>query len=428
MPPTQPPHDARAIRPQRLGSLLPGLWLSAVIAVVFAVASTLTRPAAAAEVPATCFWDPRAIATVQQQLAARDPAAVAALADLRKDADKALTAGPFSVMDKQLVPPSGDKHDFTSVGRYYWPNPQTADGLPWVTIDGKPNPDIANGKIGDEPRLTDLWDAARQLARAAYFTHDRRYAAHAAELLRVWFIDPATRMNPNATYAARYPGHWDGRYLGIHSTARPIMDLCDVVELLKATPVWTADDQRAMAAWCGQYLTWLTTSDFGKQEAAQKNNHSVAYDCLVVRLALFTGKVDLAKQILTAAESRRIAAQIEPDGRQPLELARATPWEYSRYNLEFLARLAMLGDRFGVDLWHYRTPDGRSIRAALDYVATHATDPEVAKHVGVDRIGSLLQIAANVYHEPKYLEQMHRLGWPGTLQLKEAGVNGSLGD
>ena len=271
------------------------------------------------------------------------------------------------MIDKQLVPPSGDKHDFTSVGRYYWPNPKTPDGLPWITIDGKPNPDIANGKIGDEPRLTDLWDAARVLSRTAYLTGDRRYAAHAAALLRAWFITPATRMNPNARYAARYPGHWDGRYLGIHSTARPIMDVCDAVDLLTATPDWTADDQHAMVAWCADYLAWLTDSDFGKREAAQKNNHSVAYDCLVVRLALFTGNDALAKRVLTDAESRRIAKQIEPDGRQPLELARATPWEYSRYNVEFLARLAMLGDRAGVDLWHYRSPDGRSIRVAIDY-------------------------------------------------------------
>ena len=41
-------------------------------------------------------------------------------------------------------------------------------------------------------------------------------------------------MNPNANYAARYPGHWDGRYLGIHSTARPVMDILDSVELLKS--------------------------------------------------------------------------------------------------------------------------------------------------------------------------------------------------
>ncbi len=377
--------------------------------------------------PATCFWDPRDTAAVRQQVLRRNPAVAAPLAALRASADAALRVGPFSVVDKQLVPPSGDLHDFSSVGRYYWPDPATRNGLPWVTIDGKPNPDITNGKVGDEPRLVDLWQATRALSRAAYLTGDRRYAAHAADLLRAWFITPATRMNPNANYAARYPGHWDGRYLGIHTTARPVMDICDAVELLRASGAWRPDDQRAMLDWCGQYLTWLTDGDMGRQEAAQRNNHSTSYDCLVVRLALFTGRTDLAERVLTEARDRRIAKQIEPDGRQPLELARATPWDYSRYNLEFLGRLAMLGDRVGVDLWQYRTADGRGIRAALDYVIANAADPNVAKHVGVDRLGPLMQIAADVYHDPAYLSRMRRLGWAGGLQFEEAGLNGVLG-
>ena len=407
-----------------------------ILTIIACTVATATAAAATAApaVPATCFWDPATTAAVRERVAHHDPAVAAAVAALRVLADQALTVGPFSVVDKSLVPPSGDKHDFSSIGRYYWPNPAKPDGLPWVTIDGKPNPDIANGKIGDEPRLVDLWDATRALARAAYLTGDHRYSARAALLLRTWFIDPATRMNPEARYAARYPGHWDGRYLGIHSTARPIMDIVDAVELLRLTPDWHADDDRALVDWCGQYLSWLTDSDMGKQEAAQRNNHATAYDCLVVRLALFTGKTDLAKQVLQAAQLKRIARQIEPDGRQPLELARATPWEYSRYNLEFMSRLAMLGDRAGVDLWHFRTPNGRSIRAALDYLvaqagatdASRALNHEVVAKLGVDRIGSLLQVAAAVYHDPKYLTQMKRIGWPGDLHLEEAGLNGVL--
>ncbi len=396
-------------------------WAAAAVLAASGVAAAADRP-----VPDTCFWDPRTAAAVRQQVARRDPAVAAPLAALRTAADQALRAGPFSVVDKQLVPPSGDRHDFSSIGRYYWPNPATPDGLPWVTVDGKPNPDIDDGKIGDEPRLVQLWQATRALSRAAYLTGDDRYAAHAAELLRAWFVTPATRMNPSAQYAARYPGHWDGRYLGIHSTARPLMDICDSVELLRTGSAWRPDDQRAMVDWCGQYLTWLTDSDFGRQEAAQKNNHSTSYDCLVVRLALFTGRDDVAKRVLTEATTRRIARQVQPDGSQPLELARATPWEYSRYNLEFLYRLAMLGDRAGVDLWHYRSTDGRSIRGALDYLAGKAADPVVAKHLGVDRIGPLMQIAAVVYGDPTYLQRMRQVGWAGQLQFEEAGLNGVL--
>jgi hypothetical protein len=44
------------------------------------------------------------------------------------------------------------------------------------------------------------------------------------------------------------------------------------------------------------------------------------------------------------------------------------------FNVNALTSLAVLADRLGVDLWHYQTPDGRSLRKALDYLAPY-TDP-----------------------------------------------------
>ena len=57
-------------------------------------------------------------------------------------AGAALSAGPFSVTDKAVVPPSGDKHDDMSQAPYWWPNPATPNGLPYVQRDGERNPEI----------------------------------------------------------------------------------------------------------------------------------------------------------------------------------------------------------------------------------------------------------------------------------------------
>jgi hypothetical protein len=51
-------------------------------------------------------------------------------------------AGPFAVTSKSQTPPSGDKHDYMSLARYFWPNPATANHLPYVQRDGQSNPQI----------------------------------------------------------------------------------------------------------------------------------------------------------------------------------------------------------------------------------------------------------------------------------------------
>ena len=70
---------------------------------------------------------------------------------LKEDARKALKTGPFSVMDKHFVPPSGDKHDYMSQAPYFWPNPATSNGLPYIRRDGERNPEIY--KISDHRAL-----------------------------------------------------------------------------------------------------------------------------------------------------------------------------------------------------------------------------------------------------------------------------------
>lgn len=66
--------------------------------------------------------------------------------------------------------------------------------------------------------------------------------------------------------------------------------------------------------------------------------------------------------------------QIEPDGQQPLELARTKSLGYSLFNLEALFNLARLGGNVNVDWWNFATKDGRSLQAAMRYLAPYA-DP-----------------------------------------------------
>ena len=161
--------------------------------------------------------------------------------------------------------------------------------------------------------------------------------------------------------------------------------------------------------WADAFLTWYDTSPFGMKERDADNNHGTHYDVQVMRLALMLGREDYARQVAETAKQKRIAAQIEPDGRQPQELARTKSFSYSRMNLDGLMTLANLAERVDVDLWHYETDDGRSIRQALDFIVPYLNDPEkkwpYQQLKGLDRASDsapLLRQAAEKYHEPAY--------------------------
>jgi hypothetical protein len=311
-----------------------------------------------------------ALERAKQRIAAGDSGLRPAYDRLLREADAALKAGPFSVMDKRRVPPSGDKHDYVSMGPYWWPDTTKPNGLPYIRRDGERNPEIGNDY--DAPRLGALTGAVGTLALAYYFTGDERYAERAGLLLRVWFLDPATRMNPHLEYGQGIPGVTEGRAAGIIET-RSLVGLVDAMGMLERSPRWREADAQAMRAWLSAYLQWLRTSEIGQAEQRARNNHGTWYDAQVAAAALFTGDTALARATLQASKTRRIGAQITADGRQPNELVRTRSLSYSAMNLEGLFRLAELGRQVGLDLWSYEAPrGGGSIRKALDYLAPYA--------------------------------------------------------
>jgi len=330
-----------------------------------------TATPAAAAPPRVFSADPPTLIASKSALAAGSAALRPALDQLLAAADKALRQPVHSVMEKSQVPPSGDKHDYVSQAPYFWRDTNSPDGK-YVNHDGERNPEAEQNS--DAGNFADVCEDTHTLALAWYFTGDEKYSAKAAEFIRVWFLNPATRMNPNLKFGQGIPGGVEGRPAGLIS-ARGLADLVDAVGLLAGSTNWLADDQQKMTAWAGDYFHWLSTSAIGLGEDAASNNHGTFYDVQAVSLALFIGNTDYAREKLLAAREHRIARQIEPDGKMPRELTRTLSFHYSLFNLAAELQLAALGRAAGVDLWHYQTPDGRSIVKAAEFLAPYA-DPD----------------------------------------------------
>jgi hypothetical protein len=352
--------------------------------------------------PRVFQFDGARIAEVRRQVARGDARLSAAVDRLRARADEAMRTPVLSVADKAQTPPSGDKHDYLSIAPYWWPDPEKPDGKPYIRKDGRVNPDRSHY---DRPKLGRMGDAVWTLALGYALTGHEPYAAHASRLLRAWFLDPSSRMNPNLNFGQFVTGHNDGRASGIIET-RILIGVVDAVGLIEGAPSWTASDSEGMRAWFRDYLSWLRTSPIGREEGRAKNNHGTWYDAQAASFALFVGDDRLAREILAGSKAR-VASQIQPDGRQPLELARTKAFGYSTMNLEGFTTLAALGERVGVDLWHESSPDGRSIRRALDWLIPYATGEKPWTYpqiVEANPAGLLIPLrrASNVSHDPSY--------------------------
>lgn len=333
-----------------------------------------------------------------------DPLLRPALDRLVARADEALRMPPVSVVQKKRLPPSGDRHDYMSMGPYWWPDPGKPDGLPYIRRDGERNPE--SYQDFDSPRWNAMVEGARTLALAYHFTDREQYARQAARLLRVWFLDPATRMNPHLRYGQSIPGRTEGRGIGIIDT-REIPQLVDAIGLLQRSPAWTSAHQRGMERWFAAYLDWLLTSELGVDEQNEHNNHGTWYDAQALAMALFLGRDELAREIAEQTKLRRIDAHINARGEQPHELERTRSLSYSTMNLEGMAQIAEMARHAGVDLWGYRGPGGGSIRAALDFLAPYADPAARWPHPQIQPVspGPLLlhlRRGALVYGDPRY--------------------------
>jgi hypothetical protein len=333
-------------------------------------------------------------------------------ARILKAAETARVRPPISITRHHAKLSEGGPNDFYSNGDYWWPDPAKPDGLPYIQRDGQTNPDNFNQH---RMAIRDLRDAVAALAAAYKITGDARHVTKAADLLRVFFLDPATRMNPHLNYAQAIPGRTPGRGIGIIDTLH-LIEIPVAIAVMSESPALPPEVAAGMKEWFAAYLDWMITSKNGREEAAAKNNHSVAYWLQAAVFARFTGDEKRLAECRRQFTEVFIPEQMAADGSFPAELARTKPYAYSIFQLDNMVTLCQMLSTPANDLWAFELPDGRSIRKAVAFLFPFLADkskwprkPDVQAWEGWPARQPALVFSGLAYGEKDYLDLWRKL-------------------
>jgi hypothetical protein len=279
-------------------------------------------------------------------------------------------------VEKTSLPPSGDPHDYWHPAPYFWPNQNTKNGRPYLRWDGQRRPGTDLYECGseqyDRTRLQRLFDDTTLLALAWYVSGESVLVDHAAGLVRRWFLEPATKMNPHLRFSQVRPGHNEGE--GAHTGIIEFKDVyyfLDALRLLHRADKLDAADVEKLVGWFGEYLSWLLESPQGKQESLAPNNHGTLYDLQVAAIAAYVGDFETLARTMRRSHER-LLAQVAFDGSQPEELQRTITAHYSCFNLHSWINLADLDSACGSDLWSRVGIDGRGLYRSLHWLLSNS--------------------------------------------------------
>jgi beta-galactosidase len=262
--------------------------------------------------------------------------------------------------------------DYYSMGDYWWPNPETEDGMPYVQRDGQSNP---NNFSKHRMLIMKLRDAVAALGAGYALEGNEVYAQKAVQMLEVFFLNEKTKMNPHLLYAQAIPGRVTGRGIGIIDTLH-LVEVPLAIEVLKKSTAMTPEILSGLKHWFADYVEWMTTHPYGVDEMNARNNHSVAYFLQLVAFAKLTedaGKLEIARKYY---KETLIPYQMDIDGSFPLELERTKPYGYSIFQLDNMVLLCQLLSTEGEDIWKYTMKDGRCIEKGMEFLFEYLKDKD----------------------------------------------------
>jgi len=295
-------------------------------------------------------------------------------AELQAEADIRMKNPLYSVTFSESRAVSGNPHDYYSEGPYWWPDPKNPGG-PFIRRDGEFYPGHMNTHRRDMEKMT---CDAYILSAAGYLLGRQDCTARANQIIRTWFLDEATKMNPHLNYAQAIFGHTPGRGIGIIDTTT-LIRLIAAMEFF-ASCDGTADTVDGLKEWFCAYLNWMDTSKNGIDERDYFNNHANWWNAQAASYAAFLGDGAMLSRCFARFTDVIIPGQTGADGSFTDELTRTKSFSYSMFNLEACAVTAEIAHHRGMDLWNAVCADGKGIAKSLDFMLPFYENPLLWKH------------------------------------------------
>lgn len=257
----------------------------------------------------------------------------------------------------------GISKNYYSLAPYYHPTLNTN----FIKQDGIYNQESTKGPKDAMARLS---GNALALALAGYFI-DKKYSEQAIFMLSAWFLGP-DGMNPNLTYAQAIPGNKIGRPAGIidvHNWINIIIAI-DLISLV-------IEDEKFMTGmrqWFGALADWLHTSDNSMKVRNIGNNIEAWRMSATLVFSLFSTGRDKTVNACCDEFKEILESKTDERGCFITELNRTRSLHYNLFFLDAMSIAAEAAHNQGIDLWHYISPNKKSIEKSFDFLAPFLKD------------------------------------------------------
>ena len=286
-----------------------------------------------------------------------------------------ITETPKTITSSFCERSTGNNHDYYSEGDYWWPDDKNPDG-PYIRKDGLTNP--ANFNEHREA-LIHFSQLSGALGSAYVLTNDKKYALKLAEHLKAWFVNEATKMNPNLLYAQAIKGLATGRGIGIIDTVH-LVEVTKAIQAIQDSSTLSIEEYNSIIQWFTNYLNWITTHEYGIAERDNGNNHSV---CWTMQVAAFANLIGDEKTMVFCRnfyKNTLLPNQMEKDGSFPLELKRTKPYGYSLFNLDAMTSICQILSTKNHNLFAYTTSDGKNIELGIKFMFPYIENKSIWKY------------------------------------------------
>jgi len=264
-----------------------------------------------------------------------------------------------------------------------------------------------------------LIDASTNISTltAAYvLTHEEPCAQRAATHLSAWFIDPATRMNPNLQNA-------HATSTTVNDLAAGIVDGVPLAEIARSIPflvdTLSPPDLAAIRAWFTEFLNWLNTARNPVIARDTKDHTASAW----LLLASACARLLADDATLTACRHRfkapTLRNQIIATGVFNHEVVTDAPYRNSLFNFDMLAGACELLSTPFASLWPYELEDGPGLRAVVAFLYPVVNDParwqypaDATHFRDVPRRRPGFLLAGRAYTRPEYVDLWRSLPSP----------------